>query len=171
MPFNGKTKTVLYDQMATGANFDSTRWDAVSAEAKDLCARMLHVDPAQRPTMVEVMAHPWLGGMASPADSSPSATTTSEAMGAPMPSGDSGPMEQLGRREMAGAFDAINGIDADGAEDDPDAPVGDANASRHTGMPAPSAGPMMMATGAPFAAADAGNSLFSVPQFPAVVPQ
>ena len=39
----------------TGGN-----WDSVSPSAKDLVLRMLHVDPMQRWTAVQVLSHPWI---------------------------------------------------------------------------------------------------------------
>ncbi|XP_062393126.1 ribosomal protein S6 kinase alpha-3-like [Sardina pilchardus] len=35
-------------------------WNSVSAEAKDLVSKMLHVDPGQRLTAAQVMRHPWI---------------------------------------------------------------------------------------------------------------
>ncbi|XP_068025671.1 ribosomal protein S6 kinase alpha-2 [Melanerpes formicivorus] len=39
----------------TGGN-----WDSVSATAKDIVSKMLHVDPHQRLTAVQVLRHPWI---------------------------------------------------------------------------------------------------------------
>ncbi|KAL2097810.1 hypothetical protein ACEWY4_007017 [Coilia grayii] len=35
-------------------------WNSVSAEAKDLVSRMLHVDPHQRLSAAQVLRHPWI---------------------------------------------------------------------------------------------------------------
>uniref|UniRef100_A0A8C7V8J9 Ribosomal protein S6 kinase n=1 Tax=Oncorhynchus mykiss TaxID=8022 RepID=A0A8C7V8J9_ONCMY len=35
-------------------------WNSVSAEAKDLVSKMLHVDPHQRLTAAQVLRHPWI---------------------------------------------------------------------------------------------------------------
>uniref|UniRef100_A0A1A7WAM8 Ribosomal protein S6 kinase, 90kDa, polypeptide 3 n=2 Tax=Iconisemion striatum TaxID=60296 RepID=A0A1A7WAM8_9TELE len=35
-------------------------WTSVSAEAKDLVSKMLHVDPHQRLTAAQVLRHPWV---------------------------------------------------------------------------------------------------------------
>ncbi|KAK6305581.1 ribosomal protein S6 kinase alpha-3 isoform X2 [Coregonus clupeaformis] len=35
-------------------------WNSVSAEAKDLVSKMLHVDPHQRLTAAQVLQHPWI---------------------------------------------------------------------------------------------------------------
>jgi len=35
-------------------------WDSISASAKDLVLRMLHVDPMQRWTAAQVLTHSWI---------------------------------------------------------------------------------------------------------------
>ena len=40
-------------------------WDSVSPSAKDLVLRMLHVDPMQRWTAAQVLAHPWIASRGS----------------------------------------------------------------------------------------------------------
>ncbi|KAG9351401.1 hypothetical protein JZ751_022651 [Albula glossodonta] len=38
----------------------TAHWNSVSAEAKDLVSKMLHVDPHQRLTAAQVLRHPWI---------------------------------------------------------------------------------------------------------------
>jgi len=40
-------------------NFDRPAWERVSDSAKDSLKRMIQHDPSQRPTMREVLGHPW----------------------------------------------------------------------------------------------------------------
>lgn len=35
-------------------------WDSISDAAKDVVSKMLHVDPHQRLTAVQVLKHPWI---------------------------------------------------------------------------------------------------------------
>ncbi|TRY99320.1 hypothetical protein DNTS_029686 [Danionella cerebrum] len=41
-------------------NLSGGNWDAVSDAAKDLVSKMLHVDPLQRLTAMQVLKHPWI---------------------------------------------------------------------------------------------------------------
>ncbi|XP_019848649.1 PREDICTED: ribosomal protein S6 kinase alpha-3 [Amphimedon queenslandica] len=41
-------------------NLTGGNWDTVSAAAKDLVLRMLHVDPQQRCTAAQILQHPWI---------------------------------------------------------------------------------------------------------------
>ncbi|KAK4435424.1 Calcium-dependent protein kinase [Sesamum alatum] len=41
-------------------NFASDPWPSISSSAKDLVKKMLHTDPKERPTAVEVLNHPWM---------------------------------------------------------------------------------------------------------------
>ena len=43
-------------------SFEALSWQGVSAEAKDLITKLLVVDPAQRLTGEQIMAHPWILG-------------------------------------------------------------------------------------------------------------
>ena len=45
--------------IADSYKFYSPYWDGVSVEAKDLISRLLVLDPAERLTAKEVLAHPW----------------------------------------------------------------------------------------------------------------
>ncbi|KAJ2729104.1 serine/threonine protein kinase [Coemansia sp. D1744] len=51
----------MRDQIISGMyNFPSPYWDSVSPEAIDLVSRMMQVDPKNRITVDQALAHPWL---------------------------------------------------------------------------------------------------------------
>ncbi|XP_063967725.1 peripheral plasma membrane protein CASK-like isoform X3 [Lytechinus pictus] len=60
LPFFG-TKDRLFDMITKGRyNMKPRQWDHISGDAKDLIRSMLSVDPRQRITVEEALAHPWL---------------------------------------------------------------------------------------------------------------
>ncbi|KAH8118335.1 Pkinase-domain-containing protein [Phellopilus nigrolimitatus] len=59
-PFYDESINVLTEKVARGYyTFLSPWWDDISATAKDLITHLLCVDPAQRYTIDEFLAHPW----------------------------------------------------------------------------------------------------------------
>ncbi|KAF5333083.1 hypothetical protein D9611_002314 [Ephemerocybe angulata] len=59
-PFYDESINVLTEKVARGYyTFLSPWWDDISSEAKDLITHLLCVDPAQRYTIDEFLAHPW----------------------------------------------------------------------------------------------------------------
>lgn len=59
-PFYDESIAVLTEKVARGYyTFLSPWWDDISASAKDLISHLLCVDPAQRYTIDEFLAHPW----------------------------------------------------------------------------------------------------------------
>lgn len=59
-PFYDESIAVLTEKVARGYyTFLSPWWDEISASAKDLITHLLCVDPAQRYTIDEFLAHPW----------------------------------------------------------------------------------------------------------------
>jgi serine/threonine protein kinase len=59
-PFYDESINVLTEKVARGYyTFLSPFWDHISAPAKDLIEHLLCVDPAQRYTIDEFLAHPW----------------------------------------------------------------------------------------------------------------
>lgn len=59
-PFYDESINVLTEKVAKGYyTFLSPWWDDISPSAKDLVAHLLCVDPAQRFTIDEFLAHPW----------------------------------------------------------------------------------------------------------------
>ena len=59
----------IYRRIARGSySLKTAEWQAVSNEAKALVAGLLTVDPTQRLTATEALAHPWLSVSDTPAD-------------------------------------------------------------------------------------------------------
>lgn len=66
-PFYDESINVLTEKVARGYyTFLSPWWDDISASAKDLITHLLCVDPAQRFTIDEFLAHPWCSASAAP---------------------------------------------------------------------------------------------------------
>ncbi|KAJ2916519.1 hypothetical protein MD484_g3931, partial [Candolleomyces efflorescens] len=66
-PFYDESINVLTEKVARGYyTFLSPWWDDISAEAKDLITHLLCVDPAQRYTIDEFLAHPWCSASPAP---------------------------------------------------------------------------------------------------------
>lgn len=61
MPPGKLSSRPIESQITSGSYaFYSPYWDGVSAEAKDLIARLLVVDPGERLTAKDMLGHPWL---------------------------------------------------------------------------------------------------------------
>ncbi|KAE9410282.1 Pkinase-domain-containing protein [Gymnopus androsaceus JB14] len=66
-PFYDESINVLTEKVARGYyTFLSPWWDDISASAKDLITHLLCVDPAQRFTIDEFLAHPWINAAPAP---------------------------------------------------------------------------------------------------------
>ncbi|KAH8830173.1 kinase-like domain-containing protein [Flagelloscypha sp. PMI_526] len=66
-PFYDESINVLTEKVARGYyTFLSPWWDDISASSKDLITHLLCVDPAQRYTIDEFLAHPWCNAEAAP---------------------------------------------------------------------------------------------------------
>ncbi|KAI6035237.1 kinase-like domain-containing protein, partial [Pisolithus orientalis] len=66
-PFYDESINVLTEKVARGYyTFLSPWWDDISYSAKDLIQHLLCVDPAQRYTIDEFLAHPWCTAASSP---------------------------------------------------------------------------------------------------------
>lgn len=66
-PFYDESINVLTEKVARGYyTFLSPWWDDISHSAKDLISHLLCVDPAQRYTIDEFLAHPWIRDAAPP---------------------------------------------------------------------------------------------------------
>ncbi|KAK0191251.1 kinase-like domain-containing protein [Armillaria mellea] len=66
-PFYDESIGVLTEKVARGYyTFLSPWWDDISASAKDLIQHLLCVDPAQRYTIDEFLAHPWCNAAPAP---------------------------------------------------------------------------------------------------------
>jgi serine/threonine protein kinase len=60
-PFYDENVQILTEKVARGQySFLSPWWDDISAEAKDLITHLLKVDPRERYTIREFLAHPWI---------------------------------------------------------------------------------------------------------------
>uniref|UniRef100_A0A6T8AW03 Protein kinase domain-containing protein n=1 Tax=Prymnesium polylepis TaxID=72548 RepID=A0A6T8AW03_9EUKA len=60
-PFNGEEEEQLLKLVAEAKyEFYEKEWEHISAEAKELISKLLVVDPNERYTMEQVVAHPWL---------------------------------------------------------------------------------------------------------------
>ncbi|KIK65430.1 hypothetical protein GYMLUDRAFT_38887 [Collybiopsis luxurians FD-317 M1] len=66
-PFYDESINVLTEKVARGYyTFLSPWWDDISVSAKDLITHLLCVDPAQRFTIDEFLAHPWINAAPAP---------------------------------------------------------------------------------------------------------
>lgn len=66
-PFYDESIGVLTEKVARGYyTFLSPWWDDISASAKDLIQHLLCIDPAQRYTIDEFLAHPWCNAAPAP---------------------------------------------------------------------------------------------------------
>lgn len=62
-PFYHESTAALYKQIKKGEfDFPAPYWSNISDSAKDLVRKLLTVDPAQRYTAQQVLAHPWIAG-------------------------------------------------------------------------------------------------------------
>lgn len=61
LPFPGKSEAeVRRNIINKEVTFPEKEWGTVSEDIKKLISRMLHKDPANRPTAVEIMGSSWL---------------------------------------------------------------------------------------------------------------
>ncbi|CAH8382371.1 unnamed protein product [Eruca vesicaria subsp. sativa] len=66
-PFWGKTKSKIFDAVrAADLRFSAEPWDNITSYAKDLIRGMLCVDPSQRLTADDVLAHSWMEELSEP---------------------------------------------------------------------------------------------------------
>ena len=64
-PFYDESDSALFELIMKGRfEFDERYWSEISAEAKDLISKMLIVDPKVRLSTQQVLAHPWITGVA-----------------------------------------------------------------------------------------------------------
>ncbi|KAI9001127.1 Pkinase-domain-containing protein [Trametes punicea] len=71
-PFYDESINVLTEKVARGYyTFLSPWWDSISDSAKDLITHLLCVDPAQRYTIDEFLAHPWITAAPAPPQPTP----------------------------------------------------------------------------------------------------
>lgn len=69
-PFDDDNDAVLFEKIKKGCyDDDDPIWEGISAEAKDLVAKLLTVDGAKRLTAVQALQHPWIASFGGPAAS------------------------------------------------------------------------------------------------------
>ncbi len=60
-PFHDEDQNELFKRIKAGVyEFHEEYWSGVTAEAKDLIAKLLVVNPLERLTAAQALAHPWL---------------------------------------------------------------------------------------------------------------
>ena len=65
-PFNGGSDKQIVAAVQSGKyTVDEPEWEEISAEAIDLVARLLTIDPETRISAAEALQHPWILKMAS----------------------------------------------------------------------------------------------------------
>ena len=65
-PFYNENTRALYEQIKRGQyDFPEEYWKHVSKEAKQLVSSLLTVNPKKRCTSQQLLAHPWICGLAS----------------------------------------------------------------------------------------------------------
>ncbi|KAJ7228817.1 kinase-like domain-containing protein [Mycena pura] len=118
-PFYDESINVLTEKVARGYyTFLSPWWDDISSSAKDLIQHLLCVDPAQRYTIDEFLAHPWCH--AAPAPPPPPTPYTGQPLDSPLLSAARGRGEgrSPGIATLKEAFDityAVHRMEEEGA--------------------------------------------------------
>nr|GAT53993.1 predicted protein [Mycena chlorophos] len=118
-PFYDESINVLTEKVARGYyTFLSPWWDDISPSAKDLITHLLCVDPAQRYTIDEFLAHPWCN--AAPAPPPPPTPYLGQPMDSPLLSAAKGRAEgrSPGIATLKEAFDvtyAVHRMEEEGA--------------------------------------------------------
>lgn len=60
-PFNGRSDKEILAKVETGAFVMKERiWKFIGADAKDLVAKLLELDPSKRISAGEALKHPWI---------------------------------------------------------------------------------------------------------------
>ena len=103
-PFYDESIQVLTEKVAKGQyTFLSPWWDEISKPAQDLVSHLLTVDPDNRYTITEFLAHPWIKNTAEPTfaafDAPPLATPAAERK-EPLRAFDRDLLESPGTRRM-----------------------------------------------------------------------
>ncbi|KAE8133035.1 kinase-like domain-containing protein [Aspergillus pseudotamarii] len=89
-PFYDESIQVLTEKVARGQyTFLSPWWDDISKSAKDLISHLLTVDPEQRYSIKEFLAHPWIRG----SDEETQAATDAPPLTTPLPSARQQPLD------------------------------------------------------------------------------
>ncbi|EPT03172.1 hypothetical protein FOMPIDRAFT_1035546 [Fomitopsis schrenkii] len=121
-PFYDESISVLTEKVARGHyTFLSPWWDAISPSAKDLITHLLCVDPAQRYTIDEFLAHPWCNAAPAPLPP-PTPLPASMPLDSPLlaaaRNGEAHGMRSPGLAQLKEAFDvtyAVHRMEEEGA--------------------------------------------------------
>lgn len=71
-PFYNEDNAALFEEIKSGEfDFPSPYWDDISEPAKELIRKLLMVKPAERMTIDEILAHPWIEGEDTPRNELP----------------------------------------------------------------------------------------------------
>ncbi|KAI0952025.1 hypothetical protein AcV7_007954 [Taiwanofungus camphoratus] len=115
-PFYDESISVLTEKVARGHyTFLSPWWDTISASAKDLITHLLCVDPAQRYTIDEFLAHPWCTAAPGPP---PLPTPRGPPLDSPLLAEARGAARSPGLASLKEAFDityAVHRMEEEGA--------------------------------------------------------
>jgi len=121
-PFYDESINVLTEKVARGHyTFLSPWWDSISTAAKDLITHLLCVDPAQRYTIDEFLAHPWCTaapGPPPPPTPLPAAMPLDSPLLAAARIGDAHGLRSPGLAQLKEAFDvtyAVHRMEEEGA--------------------------------------------------------
>ena len=80
-PFYADNDAQLFEKIKRGKyEFIAPYWDPISEEAKAFVRRMLVVDPKKRSTCAQLLADPWLAGVAAAAASENSSEPTADGV-------------------------------------------------------------------------------------------
>ena len=61
LPFKGKTKKAILDQIASGTyDFEGKEWQNISEDAKNYVSKLLTFDPAKRYSAEQALEDPWI---------------------------------------------------------------------------------------------------------------
>ncbi|KAG9014943.1 hypothetical protein FRB94_007015 [Tulasnella sp. JGI-2019a] len=120
-PFYDESINVLTEKVARGYyTFLSPWWDDISASSKDLITHLLCVDPTQRYTIDEFLAHPWCNEARGQVPSTPALRTPAIQYDSPLlaPTGGGRTMPSPGVATLKEAFDityAVHRMEEEGA--------------------------------------------------------
>lgn len=85
-PFNSKSNREVLEKTARGQfTLTGAEWDDISPEAKDLVAKMLVVNPEERISTSDILAHPWIKQLDEETDDLSSTSSASEIASSSLP--------------------------------------------------------------------------------------
>eukprot|EP01039_Chlorochromonas_danica_P000439 gene439-473_t len=109
-PFNSKSNREVLEKTCKGVyNMSGPEWDDISDEAKDLVRRMLVVNPDERISTDDILAHPWLKQLDEEVVNDDSSVSSAEAPPAPAFSQSSMGNKRKGTTNLANALRQLSG--------------------------------------------------------------